>query len=262
MKTHRIPYAIATILVATMTFTARTATAQEWKLTIAPYIWMTAFDGKIAVRGQKQEVDASFSDILDKSDSVLSFNADIKAHNGRFGFLFAPSYMQMGVDNLAHNTALQADFTTDLLFLDLAAEYRLIDWPMQTSGGEETSATLDAYAGTRYSRLSVDLDFDNGALGHRDRDEDWWDPIVGLDANVDLCPHAFLMFRGDVGGFSVSSDFMTNDIAAIGWRFNLFGIDAAVRAGYRVMYEDYDHGGFEWRMTTHGPILGFMSTWG
>jgi hypothetical protein len=262
MKSHRISFAIVASLLGVVMFNAPAAADDDgsWQLTIAPYVWLTSFDGKIAVRDEKHEIDASFSDILDASDSILAFNADVKARFGRFGLLFAPTYMQMGVDDVANGTILESDFTTDLLFIDAAAFYRLADWDMTTKSGEETSATLDVYGGLRYSSLSVELDRDAG--GSPDADKDWLDPIIGADANVDICPSWFYSLRADVGGFGVNSEFATNAITAIGWRFNVLGIDAALRAGYRVMYEDYDHGGFQWRMTIHGPILGLMTTWG
>jgi len=270
MKSHRISCAIVASLLGMVMFSAPAAAADDdsWQLTIAPYVWITSFDGKIGVGNQrvgdhKVAIDASFGDILDNSDSVLAFNADVKARFGRFGLLFAPTYMQMGVDNIAEDRSLlRADFTTDLLFIDAAAFYRLADWPMTTGSGEDTRVTLDAYGGLRYSRLSVDLDFDDSTVEDRDRDKDWLDPIVGADANVDICPSWFWSLRADVGGFGVNSEFATNAITALGWRFNVLGIDAALRAGYRVMYEDYDHGAFQWRMTIHGPILGLMTNWG
>lgn len=29
-----------------------------------------------------------------------------------------------------------------------------------------------------------------------------------------------------------------------------------VRAGYRVLHQDYRDGGFQWKVTQHGPIIG------
>ena len=262
MNIHRISCAVVASLLGLSMFTARTASADEWELTIAPYIWITSFDGKIGLRNQKEEIDASFEDILDASDSLLAFNADVRFHYGRFGLLFSPSYMQMGVDDVANGTVLEADFTTDLLFLDMGAEYRVADWTMETKNGEETKATVDVLAGARYTKLKTELDFDDGTLGSPDRDKDWWDPIVGAEANIDLCPRWFAQLHGDVGGFGTSSDFATNAMATVGWRFNVWRINGAIRAGYRVFYEDYDTSGFDWRMTIHGPILGLMTTWG
>src|SRR6185295_5529198 len=126
--------------------------------------------------------------------------------------------------------------------------------------GKQTSVTVDALAGMRYTRLSVELDFDN--FGSPDQDKDWFDPIIGAESKVDFTPRIFMTLRGDVGGFGAGSEFTTNAMGTIGWRFSLFGADAAVRAGYRIIYQDFDEGGFDWRMNMHGPILGLMTTWG
>ena len=259
MRSQRILVALLTIVFGAAVLAARPAAAEGWELTLAPYFWMISADGKLGVNGQKEELDASFSDILDASDSYVAFNADVKLSNGRFGLLFAPSWAQIGVDDVANGTPLEADVTFDMLFMDMAVLYRAVDWPMSNPAGDHTRVTVDALVGARYTWLQPEIDFDNA--GSPDRENDWWDPIVGADAKIDITPRFFLTLRGDVGGFGAGSEWTTNAASSFGVRFNVFGINAAVRAGYRVLYQDFDEGGFDWRMTIHGPILGFMSEW-
>ena len=266
MTKFRFARFATSIAVAALCVAPRTAAAaDDWQLTIAPYLWAVSLRGDLTLRGNERDVDASFGDIWDASDSLLSFNADVELHNGRFGLLFAPSYAQLGIDNLAEGTPLQTDFTFDMTFIDIAAEYRLVDWATgeTTPGGNDTAVTFDVLAGTRYTMLDTELDFDAGP--NRSQDKDWWDPIVGANSKIDLSSHWFMLFRGDVGGFNLSSDFASMAMASIGYRFGLFGHDAAVRAGYRAVYDDYDEGSgtnrFEWDMTVHGPTLGFMTVW-
>ena len=101
---------------------------------------------------------------------------------------------------------------------------------------------------------------------HRAGTEDWWDPILGAQSQIDLSRHWFLWMRSDLGGFGAGSDFTANGSAAIGYRFTIFGHGMAARAGYRVLFQDYDTNSganrFEWDMTTHGPTLGLFSYWG
>ena len=236
-----------------------------WEVTMSPYFWMTSLNGEITLAGQKTDIDASFQDILDDSDSVLAFNSDIQIRYNRFGLMLNPSYAQLGVDDVRNGRPLEADVTFDLLYVDASLFYRVVDWPMHsTTGGEDTEVVVDAYAGARYTWLETEVDFDN--FGSPDRDRDWWDPILGAQSQIDLSRHWFLWMRSDLGGFGAGSDFTANGSAAIGYRFSIFGHGMAARAGYRVLFQDYDTDSganrFEWDMTTHGPTIGLFSYWG
>ncbi len=71
-----------------------------------------------------------------------------------------------------------------------------------------------------------------------------------------------LVFRGDIGGFGVGSDFAWNVAGLLFYDFDLFGKDASVIAGYRALYQDFEDGSgankFAYDVTTHGPILGMV----
>jgi len=263
--TRHLSFIMITAGLAVACVATQPAAADDWQLTVAPYIWAVAFDGDMTVRGnRKVDIDASFEDIWDKSDSILAFNTELELHNGRFGFMLSPNYMKMGVDDVGHGIA-EADVDNELLFVDAAAVVRVLDWPMQSLvGGEPTSVKFDAYAGVRYTRLNLEVDFDNA--GSPSEDKDWWDPIIGGDATVDLTSRWFLRMRGDVGGFTAGSDFSSLAVATLGYRFSLFGNDAAVAAGYRAIFQDYDEDNgderFEWDMTIHGPTIGLITHWG
>ena len=65
---------------------------------------------------------------------------------------------------------------------------------------------------------------------------------------------------GDIGGFGVGSDITYNPIGTVGWDMTVFGNDATLHAGYRVLYQDYEDGSgadrFAYDVTTHGPMIG------
>ena len=48
-------------------------------------------------------------------------------------------------------------------------------------------------------------------------------------------------------------------VAGVGYGFELFGRPSFVRAGYRMLYQDYKDGGFEWDVTYKGPIVGLTT---
>ena len=87
--------------------------------------------------------------------------------------------------------------------------------------------------------------------------QDWWDPIVGADFAVPLGTKFSLNLRGDVGGFSVGSDFTWQVFPCVDWRFAKWG---SAQLGYRWLYMDYETGSganrFEYNMLNQGPQLG------
>ena len=109
--------------------------------------------------------------------------------------------------------------------------------------------------------MDVELDISTpGPSTVVDKRQDWVDPIVGGRVFLDLTDNLSLVLRGDIGGFGVGSDFTWNVAGLLLYDFDLFGKDASVVAGYRVLDQDFEDGSgankFAYDVTTHGPILG------
>jgi hypothetical protein len=81
------------------------------------------------------------------------------------------------------------------------------------------------------------------------RDDDWWDPYVGLRARYNFTPAIYLSLRGDIGGFGIGSDLMWQAEAALGVQLtgNIFA-----EAGYRALSFDYEKDGLTYDTITHG----------
>jgi hypothetical protein len=92
-----------------------------------------------------------------------------------------------------------------------------------------------------------------------DDSKTWADPLVGLGGRLQLTDRWEAFAEGDVGGFGVGSDLTWSWTAGIGYGFELFGRPTFVRAGYRMLYQDYKDGGFEWDVTYHGPVVGLTT---
>ena len=54
----------------------------------------------------------------------------------------------------------------------------------------------------------------------------------------------------------MGSDITWDWVAGIGYGFELFGRPSFFRAGYRMLYQDYKDGNFEWDVTYKGPVVG------
>jgi hypothetical protein len=90
-----------------------------------------------------------------------------------------------------------------------------------------------------------------------DDDKTWVDPVVGLGGRLQLTDRWETFAEGDISGFGVGSDITWDWAAGVGYQFELCGhASFFLRAGYRMLYQDYKDGGFEWDVTYKGPVVG------
>src|SRR5829696_3850991 len=69
-----------------------------WTFNFVPYGWLTSMKGTQTVRGRSAKVDASFIDIVEKSDSLLALMGDFEARKGRFSFYSDVVWSKIGVE--------------------------------------------------------------------------------------------------------------------------------------------------------------------
>jgi hypothetical protein len=58
----------------------------QWQFSFTPYGWMTSVNGNATAAGHTVDIDASFFDIVEKSDSIMALMGYFEARKGRFGF--------------------------------------------------------------------------------------------------------------------------------------------------------------------------------
>ncbi len=229
-----------------------------WEFQVAPYMWFISMDGDVKVKGQKSDVDASFSDIWDELN--IAAMVAFEGRKNRWGFFGDVIAANLGNSTTVGRIRIEPDINA--LWLTAGGFYRLGTWDLSdASTNEEPTVTLDVFAGARYTYLDMELDFKNVPLPDPSGDKDWLDPLIGARAIFDLSEQWALSLDGSIGGFGVGSDFAWNAAGLIGYRFGFFGKDNATAfGGYRAMYQDYTEGSgndqFEWDVTLHGPILG------
>jgi len=81
----------------------------------------------------------------------------------------------------------------------------------------------------------------------------WVDPFIGFQGRCDLNDRFYLVGRGDIGGFGVSSELAWNLYGALGAEIN---DRTSVELGYRYYQVDYERGGFRYDVATKGPFIG------
>ena len=225
------------------------------------YIWMTALSGTAGVKGTTANVDASFQDILDASNSLLAFSGRMEFGVGKLGFYVDGFWADLGADaQPAPRLGTSVDITFDETFLDFGGMYRLGQWdPTGSAEKNPRKITLDLYAGGRYTSLNIQLDPRRSPTIADS--ESWVDPLVGAKLVLPFAEHWHFSLNGDVGGFGVGSSFAWSAVAMVGYDFTMFNHPANVFLGYKAIGQDYINGEgrsqFTWDIITHGPILGF-----
>ena len=58
----------------------------DWRFSFTPYGWMTSVNGDATAAGHTVDINASFFDIVEKSDSIMALMGYFEARKGRFGF--------------------------------------------------------------------------------------------------------------------------------------------------------------------------------
>jgi hypothetical protein len=223
-----------------------------WHVRITPYAWAPGIYGDVTVLGVNSEVDSSFLDLLEETDTLVGLAGRLEVTKGRFGVFGDVFYAKTKIEG-AGRTDL--DVTTRMWFIEFGGQFRVLD----TTSDRVPGLTLDVYGGGRYSYLELDLDTAGAASASESKD--WVDPIVGARVGVHFSEHVFLLFAGDVGGFGVGSDFAWSVTGLFGYKWQSGTTEMAILAGYKALGQDYETGSgpqrFRWDAVMHGPVLGF-----
>jgi hypothetical protein len=195
------------------------------------------------------EVDADPGDIFEK----LNMGAMI--------------YFEVGVDRWA--------FATDIIYMDLKQGVK--SGPIVQNGEvhakqlawEEAAMyrflpRLEGGLGLRLNSMDMSIDMTRNAAGggsvflSRSAGETWVDPIMIVRFKSDPNSKFIYMFRGDIGGFGIGSDFAWQVQAYAGYRFSkLFQLTG----GYRAIGMDFEKGSgndrFMYNIDTFGPVIRF-----
>ncbi len=255
---------------------------EPWRLRAAVYGWLMNVNGNLTARGQTVDVNASFIDLLQKSDSLTGFMGYFEAGKGRVGFFADAVFARLGftsnllnyrnpVAGLKVSTTANAGLTSSMAIIEAAGTYELQRWP----GAAGSSTALDALAGFRLWNQTADLNLD--VLGTVDFSRlgfqrgfgfstassgslTWVDPVIGLRLRHQFTPTQDIMLMGDIGGFGLQSSLTWQAVAAYNYAWQLAGYQLALVAGFRALGVNYSaisgdpSNGIN--MVLYGPIVG------
>jgi hypothetical protein len=258
-----------------------------WRFRVALYGWAPSAVGTLTARGQTVNVNASFVQMVQKSDSLLGYMGYFEADKGRVGFYLDTVWAKLGfassttsfrnpIAGLQISTSRSTAATYSFAIIEAGGLYEIARWP----GSPGSFTTLDGLVGFRYWNNRVDLNFDfdgtvdftrlSNALGRnvqfsrsfgvaRSGSLDWIDPVVGLRLRHQFTPSQEVMVRGDVGGFGFQSNFQWQAVGVYSYAWQFTGYQLAALIGYRALGVDYTNTGNNNKvdLVLHGPIIGF-----
>ncbi len=247
-----------------------------WRYRFVPYGWLTAIDGKQTVRGRSVKVDASFIDIVEKSDTLFALMGNLEIRNGPMAFYGDLIWSKVGVSDNHVRTRGALPGVTGAVgrALDLDIQMAILEVGAAYEVARSGNLAFDLLAGARYWYQDVDLSFDRfqtldvggleiiGARSiARSGSVDWLDPVIGARLRYTMAPGHELFLRGDIGGFGLGSEFSWQAVGGYGFDFGIYqGITFSGVIGYRALSVDYAQGWgrtrYEFDMLQHGPIVG------
>jgi hypothetical protein len=236
-------------------------------------------DGTQTVRGRSVKVDASFIDIVEKSDTLVALMGNFEARNGPFALYGDLVWSKVGVEGGNVRTRTLAPGVTGTLGTSLSLDIEMATIEVGAAYEVARSGLLsfDVLAGARYWHQEADLSFeiagavDIGALQiagakafARSGSVDWLDPVIGARVRYAVAPGHELFLRGDIGGFGAGSDFSWQAFGGYGFDFGTYnGITFSGIVGYRALSVDYAQGEgrrlYEFDMLQHGPLFGISA---
>ncbi|MBM6594362.1 hypothetical protein [Microvirga pudoricolor] len=232
--------------------------------------------GTQTVRGRSVRVNASFVDILERSDTLVGLMGNVEARNGRFALYGDVVWSSIGFKRDGVRARAPAPGVT-------AAVSRTFNLDIQMAIAEVGASYeiarvgdlgLDVLGGVRYWHQEADLSFAadltaavgdlawvNGRAFARSGSVDWLDPLIGGRVRYAVAPGHELFMRGDIGGFGLGSEFSWQAMGGYGFDFDTYdGVTISGVIGYRALSVNYTQGAghrrYEFDMVQHGPVLG------
>lgn len=252
-----------------------------WSFRFVPYGWLTSMKGTQTVRGRSAKVDASFVDLVEKSDTLAALMGNFEARKGPFALYADLVWSKVGVEGDSLRTRSIGPGITGTVGRSLGLDIQMAIVEVGAAYEVLRSGPLavDVLGGARYWYQEADLSLDvartldiggleiaGSRAFARSGSVDWLDPVIGARVRYAVAPGHELFLRGDIGGFGVGSEFSWQAIGGYGFDFALYqGVTFSGVIGYRALSVDYAQGSgrtrYEFDMLQHGPILGVSMRW-
>lgn len=259
-----------------------------WSVRVTPYAWLPSIRGFVTVKGRRQDVDASFIDLLHRKipEELFALMGAFEARKGAFSVFADLAYMKLGASanvtrmvsvdpNIGGSLSAAASGQFKMLVAEAVMAYEIAHWGQSA---QRSGTVLDIYGGGRFwwqtAEVSLALNAqlvvnDLVISGNRalamSGDITWLDPVVGLRLRHQFLRGVELMLRGDIGGFGVGSDLSWQAMGTLTWEFaRSQSVVWNGMLGYRALYTDFETGAgrtlYRYDMLMHGPVVGVTAS--
>ncbi|MDF2813542.1 MAG: hypothetical protein K0S56_4573, partial [Microvirga sp.] len=182
----------------------------SWSYRFVPYGWFIAMDGTQTVRGRSVKVDASFIDIVEKSDTLVALMGTVEARRGPFALYGDVVWTKIGVEGGNVRSRSPAPGVTGTLgtSLTLDIEMAIVEVGAAYEVARSGALAFDLLGGARYWYQEADVSFDiAGAVDigdlqlagarafARSGSVDWLDPVIGARMRYAVAPGHELFLR-------------------------------------------------------------------
>lgn len=253
---------------------------EPWRINAAVYGWAIGISGNVTTRNQTIDTNASFIDLVQKSDSLGGFMGYFEANKGRVGFYSDLVFAKLGfsasqtfyrnpIFGLKLSATATAALTYQLLIVEMGGLYELYRWP-GTDGSftavdgllgfrywnNSLAATFDVTANVNLSNLNIERSF--GFATARSNAIQWVDPVLGVRLRHRFTPNQEVFIRGDIGGFGLGSQFAWQAVGAYSYAWQFTGYQIAAVLGFRALGVSYRAPSDSTAINEvlYGPIIG------
>lgn len=260
-----------------------TADDDPWRFNASLYGWMISVSGNVTARGQTVDTNASFIDLLQRSQSVSGVMGYFEADKGRVGMYLDLVYTNLGFDASGTNyrnpiaglritTTANTAMTYQLFVAEVGGIYEIARWQFSENSStaidlvgafrywnNSFTVGLDAAANVDFSRLHLERSF--GLTVARENAIQWVDPVVGVRLRHQFTPRQQITLRGDIGGFGLGSQFSWQAVGVYSYSWTLDGGQhLAALLGFRALSVNYSSGSGPDAVgineTLYGPVIG------
>ena len=239
------------VLPAALLLPAAVAVAEEtnhWSFDVVPYLWVAGVNVETSLHSPPS-LPPSTAPEAARFDTRICGGAMLaaEARYRSVGVFVDFAWLRLDSEALHPGPAFSdVNLKSDFIHTTAALTYRL---PLQGK------FHADLLAGARLWTISEEISATDGARpGFKFSGANTWvDPVVGADLRYDLSARWFLVTKGTVGGFGVSSDIAWEVLGGVGYRMADW---CSATIGYRYLHEDYDRNRFTFNTDIQGVILG------
>jgi hypothetical protein len=252
------PWAIAVGIALLVVATSGLVSAEEkphWEFEFVPYGWVAGNYGSVTVKGRTANFAVTPSDLYQIMEDGHAFGGAgyLSVRYDRWS-VFADAFGGYAREGVTEKIPTQlctlsvsADAKIYFAMSDFAVGYQLGRWSLPH---RRRPFTLGVYAGTRYEYFNAKLGVSGGVIGNtpggrgRSKSWGWADPMIGVRWEVPVLDRFSLDFRGDVGGFGASSQFIWGLVGGVRYWFpwSPWSIQPWLGLGYRVTSFNRDFG--------------------